>query len=145
MSSMPSRADSIAKLSDLSAFQCNYVLHMVSVREHVYRTHGSDYIVLAENLKVTCLRSRIAAHIYHSVWCRIEDHLCYVWVDSGSWWVKNDHIRSSVLLNKCICKNILHVTCEEVAVCDAVVFSVYLCISDCFRNIFDTDDLRSLA
>jgi hypothetical protein len=39
----------------LLALECHYILDMVSVREHVYRTYGCDHIVLAEDLEVASL------------------------------------------------------------------------------------------
>ena len=39
----------------LFAFECDYVLHVVSMREHVYRAYGCDFIVLAEDFQIACL------------------------------------------------------------------------------------------
>ena len=36
-------------------FKQYYVFHMVCMWEHIYRSHSCNHIILAENLKVTCL------------------------------------------------------------------------------------------
>ena len=45
-----------------------------------------------------------------------------------------------MLLYECIGKNVLHVTCIEIAVCDIVVRRIDLRIFNRFRNIFDSND-----
>ena len=59
---------------------------------------------------------------------------------TGARRVENDYIRTSMFLDECICKNILHVSCKEVAVGDSVVVCIDLCIFNSLRNIFYTYD-----
>ena len=66
-------------------------------------------------------------------------------MNTCAWRVKDDDIRTAVLSNKGICKNILHVTCVEVAVSDIIVLCIKLCILNCLWNIFNTNHFRSLA
>lgn len=40
---------------DLFALEGNYILDMMSVREHVHRSYSSDFVVLAEDFQVTSL------------------------------------------------------------------------------------------
>jgi hypothetical protein len=39
----------------LFSFEGNYILHVVSMREHVYRAYGCYFIVLTEDFQVACL------------------------------------------------------------------------------------------
>ena len=50
-----------------------------------------------------------------------------------------------MFFDESICKDVLHVACIEVAVCDVVVCRIDLRVFDSFRNIFNTNHFRCLT
>ena len=107
------------------------------MREHVHWPYCCDLIVAAEDFQVSCLRGRVAADIDHALRCCIEDDLSDIRMDSCSRRVKDDYVRTSMLLHESIGEDILHIACVEVAVGDSVVGGVDLCILDGFGHIFN--------
>ena len=66
-------------------------------------------------------------------------------MDTGSWWIKDDYIRTTMFFYEGICQDILHVTCKEITVGYAVVGSIDPGILYGLRYIFDSDYLGSLT
>ena len=60
------------------------------------------------------------------------------------WRVGDDDVRTTVLSHKRIVQNILHVSCEEEGVVDAVDLRVHFGVLNGFRNVLNADDLPSL-
>ena len=118
---------------------------MMSMREHIYGTYCSNHVILAENLKIPCLRSWITADIDHSVWGSIKNHLSNIRMDTCSRRIEDDYIRMAMFFNKRICQNIIPITCIEVAIGDIVVGSLDLCVLNSLRHVLDTDYFRCLT
>lgn len=68
----------------------------------------------------------------------------YVWVHSGTWWVGDDDVRSTVLCDEIVGQDILHVACIEEGVLDVVHLRIHLGILYGLWHILDTDYLFAL-
>ena len=70
----------------------------------------------------------------------IDDGIDHIRMHTCSWRVSDNGIRSTVLFNKLIGKDILHVASEEQCVVELVDVSIDFGILNSFLHIFDTDD-----
>ncbi len=120
------------------------VLYVGRMWEHVHGLYGADLVSDVEILQVAGLCSGITRHIDNALWGSTEDGLHHVGVHASTWWVSNDDVRLSMLGDKVVCKDVLHVTSVEKGVGDAVESGVHLCILDGLRHIFDADDLTGM-
>ena len=109
--------------------------------EHVNGLHGCDTIIGIHQLQVTGLCGRVAADIDNTFGGCIEDGSHYVGVHAGTWWVGDDDIRTSVLGNKVVGQDVLHVAGIEQRVLDAINLAVDFGVLDGFRHVLNTDDL----
>ena len=50
----------------------------------------------------------------------VEYHFYYIGVHTGTWWVCDDYIGTTMLRNEFSCKNILHVPGIKVSIADAI-------------------------
>ena len=118
---------------------------MVGVREHIYRLNGLYFIFRIEQLQVARLRSRISTDIYDAFGLGKQNDIHYILVHSGTGRVGDDNIRTSMLVDKFLSQNILHVTCIKQGILNIVDFCVHLCVFNGFRHILDTNHLTSPA
>ena len=121
---------------------CHFVMR---VREHVDRLYGSHLVLAVEQLEVACLCGRVAAHVDDAFRLGSQNHVDYVIVHTSAGRVGDDDIRTSVLRNEVVGKDVLHVARIEQRVVDTVQGRVHLGILDGFGHIFDAHHLACLA
>ena len=92
--------------------------------EHVNGLHGYYLVCRVEEAEVACLCGGIAADVYYAPRTGVENNLYHVRMHAGTWWVGDDDIRASVLLDEGIGKKVFHVACIEERVADAVELRV---------------------
>lgn len=114
------------------------------MREHIHRLYGGYLILRIHQLQVASLGCRVAAYVYDALWCCIQNDVYYVWVHSGTWWVGDDDVRSTVLCDEIVGQDILHVACIEEGVLDVVHLRIHLGILYGLWHILDTDYLFAL-
>lgn len=115
------------------------------MREHIHRLYGSYLILRIHQLQVASLGCRVAAYVYDALWCCIQNDVYYVWVHSGTWWVGDDDVRSTVLCDEIVGQDILHVACVEEGVLDVVHLRIHLGILYGLWHVLDTDYLFCLV
>ena len=93
---------------------------MWCVREHIYGLHLYHLVLLVQVLQVARLCSRIARYINDAVWGCAQNSLHNVGMHTGTWGVGDDDVRTSVLCDKVVGEDVLHVACIEQGVADAV-------------------------
>ena len=118
---------------------------MRGMREHIHRLHGNYAIGSIEILQVARLSGWITAHVDDALGGCPENGLHYVGVHACTRRIGDDDIRTSMLLDESVVKDILHIACIEAGVRNAVELGVDLRILDGFRHIFDADDLSRLT
>ena len=95
-------------------------------------------------MQIASLSGRVATYVNYALWCCSKNGFYHIGVHTGTWWVGNDYIRTSVLGNEFFCQNILHIACIEQGVANLVYFRVDLGILDSFGYILDTNHLACL-
>ena len=93
---------------------------MWCVWEHVDRLHLADLVLYVEQLQVTSLCSRIAADVDDTFWSSVQDSPHYVGVHACSGWVGDDDVRATMLCNKVVRQDVLHVASIEQRVLNVV-------------------------
>lgn len=114
------------------------------MREHIHRLYGSYLILRIHQLQVASLGCRVAAYVYDALWCCIQDDVYYVWVHSGTWWVGDDDVWTTMLGDEIVGQDILHVACIEEGVLDVVHLRIHLGILYGLWYVLDTDYLFAL-
>ena len=74
-----------------------------------------------------------------------QDGVYHVLVHTGAWWVGDDYVGASVLLDELVVEDVLHVAGVELGVADIVHLRVHLCVLDSLRNVLDADNLARLT
>ena len=113
--------------------------------EHVHWLDFHHLVVNIQQLEVTCLCGWVAADIHDAAWCCKEDGVNHILMHAGTWRVGDDDIRTSMRLDELFVEDVLHVSCIEERVGDAVDFRIHLRILDGFWHIFDANDLTRLT
>ena len=109
--------------------------------EHVDGLYLCDIVGRMELLQVTGLSGWVTADIDDTFGCSTENGLHHVGMHAGTRGIGDDDIRTTVLRDKIIGEDILHVAGIEEGVFNAIDLRVDLGILDSLRDIFDTDDL----
>lgn len=94
---------------------------MGGMREHIHRLYGCHLIVCVQSLQVTSLRGRVTRHIDDTLWSCLQYGLYHVGVHTGTGWVGDDDIRTTMLRDKLICQDVLHVPCVEQGIVNMVL------------------------
>ena len=115
------------------------------MREHIDRLNVGDTIFSVEQLKVTSLGCRVAAHIDNDLWFGKQDGVDHVFVHTSTRRVGDDDIRTAMLVDEVNGENVLHVASIEERVVDAVYCRIDLCILNSLWHIFDAHNLPSLT
>ena len=125
-------------------FKQYHVLHMVRMREHVYRLYGFYFVFCIEQLQVPCLRGRITAHIHDTFRLGKQDNIHHILMHTGTGGVGDDYIRTAVFVDEILRQHILHIAGKEQRILDAVDFRIDLGVFDGFGHVFDSDNLTRL-
>ena len=96
-----------------------------------------DCVIAAQDGQVAGLGGRIATHIDHPLWGRLEDDLGHVRMDAGAGRIQNDHVGFAVPGDERFVQDIFHVSGKERAVGDSVGLCILPGVFDGFRNILD--------
>ena len=112
--------------------------------EHIHWLHGCHLVIVVEQLEVARLGGRVAAHIDNALWSGEEDGVDDISVHTGTRWVGDDHVGTSVGIDEILVEDILHVSGKEERVVQTVDLSVLLGIYNGLRHIFNAYDLSCL-
>ena len=74
-----------------------------------------------------------------------QDGVYHVLVHTGAWWVGDDYVGATVLLDELVVEDVLHVASVELGVADVVHLRVHLCILDSLGHVLDTYHLARLT
>ena len=118
---------------------------MMRMREHIYRLHSNHLVIHIKQLQVTCLGSRITAHINNALGSRKQDCINHIRMHSGTWRVGYYNIGTTMLIDEIAGKNILHITGKESKVVKTIEFRIYTRINNGILNILDADNLLRLC
>ena len=113
--------------------------------EHIYGLYCCNAIVYIQVVQIASLGSRITRDINDALWSSTKDGLHYVRMHTGTGWVGDNNVRTSVLGNKVVGEDILHVTSIEQCIVNAVNPTVDFSILDSFRYIFYSNHLAGLT
>ena len=116
---------------------------MGGVGEHIDWLHSLNLVVGVKELQIACLGGRIATDIDDTLGVGIHYHLHYVGMHACTGRVGNDDIWLTMLCNKLVFENVLHVASIEKGVAYAIDLRVYLSILYGILNILYTNDLLS--
>ena len=112
---------------------------MQGVGEEIDGLHAGDRILFSQSLQVACLRGRIATYIHNQRCFHVEYLLHEFIVHTGARRIGDDHIGSSVLIEKSIVTNIDHITGEKFGVFDVVALGIDPGIVDRRSDQFHAD------
>ena len=118
---------------------------MMRMREHIYRLHGSNLILGIEQLEIAGLCSRVTAYVHNAARLCKEQHIDYIVMHSGTWRVGNDDIRTAMLVDEILRKDVLHIAGLEQGILDTVDLRIDLCILNSLGHILDTHYLAGTA
>ena len=117
---------------------------MRCMREHINRLNSNYFVLTIQQSQVACLGRWIATDVYNAFRMCPKDDINNVRMHAGTWWVSDDNIRTTVLLDEAFGQNVLHVTCVKECVTDLVYLRINLSILNCFRYILNTNDLTGV-
>ena len=101
---------------------------MRCMREHIHRLYFLHPILPVHESEVTSLGGRIATNVHYTLWIGPKDGVYDIGMHAGTWWIGYYHIWSAMFCYERIGKNILHVSCIEHSVGNAIDFRVHLSI-----------------
>ena len=117
---------------------------MWGVGEHVHWLYSSHPIVSIQILQVASLGSRVAGHIDDALGSSAKNGLDDVRMHACTRGVRDDDIRTAMLLDERVSEDVLHITGKEQGIVNAVQAGVDLGILNGLGYIFYTDDLTRL-
>ena len=129
----------------LLSLKQHYVFYVWCVGEHIHWLHCCHAIVFVHIVQVASLCGWVATNVYDTLWSCLKDGLNHIGMHSGTWWVGDDDIGLTVLCDKLVSKDILHIASIEQGVVDAVNLRVDLSVLDSLGHILDTYHPASLA
>lgn len=83
---------------------------MMCMRKHIDRTDFLDGVFHAQQTQVAGLRSRIAANVNDTFRLGEENSIDHIIMHTGTWWIGNNNIWTSVLVYEILRKDIFHIT-----------------------------------
>ena len=115
------------------------------MREHVHRLHRHHFVRHIERLEVACLRRRVAAYVDDALRVGAQDSVYHVLVHTGAWWVGDDNVWATVLLDELVVEDVLHVAGVELGVAYVVHLRVDLSVLDSLGHVLDAYHLACLT
>ena len=118
---------------------------MMCMRKHIDRTDFLDGVFHAQQTQIAGLRSRIAANVNDTFRLGEENSVDHIIMHTGTWWIGNNNIRTSVLVYEILRKDIFHITGIKKRVLYMVQGGIHFCVLDSLRYVLDADNLLCLA
>ena len=92
---------------------------MMSLRKHIHRLHGDNFVFRIHQLQISCLCRRVATNIYYTFGLCPKNSVYNVFVHAGAWRVGYDNIWITFLRNKLLGKHLASVSSKKLRVSPA--------------------------